>query len=148
MKASALAAVDDNVVRLRTRSPVLGLHILAEWYGCPRSNAIKRADHLRQVSLQLMREAGFDVVSSVFEQFQPGGVVGTVVLADAHMSIHTWPETGFVAIDFYACHLSEVNRGRSLRFLARLREVLRPVWVNTTELKRGVPDGPTPDPIA
>lgn len=145
MKASAVAAADDNVVHLRTRSPVVGLHVLAEWYGCPRSDAIKRADHLRQLCLQLVRQAGFDVVSSLFEQFEPGGVVGTIVLADAHVAIHTWPETGFVAVDVYACHLDETNRARSMRLLASLREVLRPVWVNTTEVNRGVPDGTAPD---
>jgi S-adenosylmethionine decarboxylase len=145
MKVFAAAAADDNVVHLRTRSPVLGLHLLAEWYGCPRSDAIKRADHLRQVCLQLVREACFTVVSSLFEQFEPGGVVGTIVLADAHIAIHTWPDTGFVAVDVYACHLNETNRARSMHLLASLREVLRPVWVNTTELNRGVPDGTAPD---
>ena len=140
MKPLPIPVPDDNVVHLRTRSPVLGLHVLAEWYGCPRSDAIKRSEHLRALCLQLLRESGFDVVSSLFEQFEPGGVVATVVLDDAHIAIHTWPETGFVALDCYACHLTETNRTRVLAFLSRLRDVLRPVWVNTTEVNRGVPD--------
>jgi len=141
MKAQPIARPDDNVVHLRTRSPVLGLHVLAEWYGCPRSDAIKRALHLRAVTLQLLREHGFDVVSSLFEQFEPGGAVASVVLGDAQFTVHTWPETGFVALDFYACHHDDANRARVLAFLSSLRDVLRPVWVNTSEVARGVPEG-------
>src|SRR5581483_7873074 len=106
----------DNIVHLCTRSPVLGLHVLAEWYGCPRSDALKRAEHLRHSCLQLLRESGFDVVSALFEQFEPGGVVAMVVLGEAHIAIHTWPDTGFVAIDFYTCHLSAANRNQMAAF--------------------------------
>ncbi|HZQ63255.1 MAG TPA: S-adenosylmethionine decarboxylase, partial [Casimicrobiaceae bacterium] len=81
---------------------------------------------------------------SVFEQFEPGGVVATVLLDDAHIAIHTWPETGFVALDLYACHSTDANRARVLAFVSSLREVLRPVWVNTSEIHRGLPDGATP----
>ena len=108
---SAVAPARDNVVHLRTRSPVQGFHVLAEWY-----------------------------VASLFQQFEPDGVVATVVLSDAHIAIHTWPDTGLVAIDFYACHLDASSRARAGAFLTRLREVLRPVWVNATEVNRGVPD--------
>ncbi len=138
MKSAVAAAHADNVVHLRTRSPVQGLHFMGEWYGCPRTDSLKRAEHLRQVGVQLAREAGFDVVSSLFQQFQPNGVVGTILMADAHIAIHTWPDTGFVAVDFYACHLSPGTRERAAGFLANLRQVLRPVWVNASEISRGV----------
>jgi len=130
----------DNIVHLRTRSPVQGFHVLAEWYGCPRSDAIRRAEHLRQTCIQLVREAGGEVVSSLFQQFEPDGVVGTVLLSDAHIAVHTWPETGLVTIDFYACHVDPSSRARAGAILTRLREVLRPVWVNATEVQRGVAD--------
>lgn len=138
---SAVATSPDNVVHLRTRSPVQGLHVLAEWYGCPRSEAIRRAERLRQTCAQLVREAGWELVSSMFQQFEPDGVVGIMVITDAHVAIHTWPETGFVAVDFYACHHDGRSRARVSAFLTRLREVLRPVWVNATEVNRGVADG-------
>ncbi|MEP7206638.1 MAG: S-adenosylmethionine decarboxylase [Casimicrobiaceae bacterium] len=75
MKASALTIPPVDVLHLRSRAPVQGLHILGEWYGCPRSETIRRSDRLRQVCLQLARESGFDVVSHVFEQFEPEGVM-------------------------------------------------------------------------
>ena len=139
MKSSALSA-GDNVVHLRTRSPVQGLHLLGEWYGCPRSEPLRRAERLRLVCLQLVREASFDVISATFHQFEPEGVMGTVLLSDAHLAIHTWPDTGFIAVDFYACHLTPQTRTRAHAVFNSLREVLRPVWVNFSELSRGVPE--------
>ena len=141
MNAAALAALAGNVVHLRTRAPVQGLHVLGEWYGCPRTEAIRRSERLRALCLQLVREADFEAISSLFQQFEPEGVVGTVLMRGAHLAIHTWPDSGFVAVDFYACHLTPETRARTLGFLGRLREVLRPVWVNGSEITRGVADG-------
>ncbi len=141
MKSATLASRTTEVVHLRTRSPVQGLHVLGEWYGCPRSEAIRRADRLRQVCVQLAREHGFEVLAQTFAQFQPQGVIGTMILGDAHFAIHTWPDTGFVAVDCYASHLTPRTRHRALDLLARLSEVMRPVWINTSEIKRGVADG-------
>lgn len=140
MKALAGTTAGADLLHLRTRSPVQGLHLLAEWYGCPRSEAIKRAERLRSVAVQVVREVGFDVVSSLFQQFEPEGVVATIVCADGHLAIHTWPSTGFVAIDVYSCHLDANTRARANELLARLRQLLRPVWVNTAEVNRGVPE--------
>lgn len=139
-----LAGAANNVVHLRTRSPVQGLHVLAEWYGCPRSEAIRRAERLRQTCVQLVRETGGVVVAATFQQFEPDGVVGALVMTDAHIAIHAWPETGFVAVDFYACHLDGGSRARVSAFFAKLRDVLRPVWVHSTEVNRGIGDGATP----
>lgn len=142
MKATLLASHGDNVVHLRTRSPTIGLHVLGEWYGCPRAGPMKRAERLAQVCSQLAREVRFEVVSHAFQQFEPDGVIGVLILSDAHIAIHTWPETGFVAIDVYTCHLTPDTRQRALEFLGKLRDVLRPVWVDTSEINRGVAEPP------
>lgn len=48
---------------------------------------------------------------------------------------------GFAAVDFYACHLTPQTRGRAHALFNSLREMLRPVWVNFSEISRGVPEG-------
>ena len=54
-----------------------------------------------------MREAaiaaGTTVVSCVFQPFDPQGVTGVVVVEESHLSIHTWPEYGYAAVDFFTC---------------------------------------------
>jgi S-adenosylmethionine/arginine decarboxylase-like enzyme len=39
----------------------------------------------------------------VFQPFEPHGVSGVVVIEESHISIHTWPEHGYAAVDFYTC---------------------------------------------
>lgn len=54
-----------------------------------------------------MREAaiaaGTRIVASVFQPFDPQGVTGVVVVEESHLSIHTWPEYGYAAVDFFTC---------------------------------------------
>nr|WP_321984390.1 adenosylmethionine decarboxylase [uncultured Lichenicoccus sp.] len=48
--------------------------------------------------------AGATILHSHFHHFSPnGGVSGVVVLAESHISIHTWPERGFAAVDIFMC---------------------------------------------
>jgi S-adenosylmethionine decarboxylase proenzyme len=49
------------------------------------------------------RAAGATVVASVFQPFEPHGVSGVVVIEESHLSIHTWPEHGYAAVDFFTC---------------------------------------------
>ena len=43
------------------------------------------------------------IVTSTFHEFAPQGVSGVVVIEESHLSIHTWPEHGYAAVDFYTC---------------------------------------------
>ena len=49
------------------------------------------------------KAAGLTVIGQHFHSFSPHGVTGVVVLAESHISIHTWPELGFGALDLFAC---------------------------------------------
>lgn len=46
---------------------------------------------------------GATVVGHTFHKFSPQGVSGSVVIAESHLSIHTWPENGYVSVDIYTC---------------------------------------------
>ena len=49
------------------------------------------------------REAGATVLHWISHHFQPQGVTGLVLLAKSHLSIHTWPESGYAAMDVFTC---------------------------------------------
>jgi S-adenosylmethionine decarboxylase proenzyme len=104
-----------------------GQHLLVEYHGCDR----QVLDELDQIEL-LMRSAaeaaGATVVTSAFHRFAPQGVSGVVVVEESHLSIHTWPERGYAAVDFYTC--GECRPERAHEFLRRelragLAEVMR-----------------------
>ena len=58
---------------------------------------------LKEVMLEAATRCGATVVGESFIQFSPQGVTGVLVLSESHLSIHTYPEEGFAAIDCYTC---------------------------------------------
>ncbi len=80
----------------------LGRHIIVEYYNCD-------CDVLRQPKLveKYMREAallaGATIVESFFHHFSPWGVSGAVIISESHLTVHTWPEYGYAAVDLFTC---------------------------------------------
>ncbi|MEO8741265.1 MAG: S-adenosylmethionine decarboxylase, partial [Casimicrobiaceae bacterium] len=69
-----------------------GIHLLGEWYGCTAEMPeMTHADALRELCLRVATDSGMTVVGDSFFQFSPAGVTGTVLLAESHLAIHTWP---------------------------------------------------------
>jgi S-adenosylmethionine decarboxylase len=58
---------------------------------------------LKEVMYEAANRCGATVVGESFIQFSPQGVTGVLVLSESHLSIHTYPEEGFAAIDCYTC---------------------------------------------
>jgi len=80
----------------------LGRHILVEYYGCD-VNLLNRASAVKEVMEDAARAARATVVESFIHQFSPFGVSGVVVIAESHLTIHTWPERGEAAVDLFTC---------------------------------------------
>ena len=64
-------------------------------------------------------------------------MTGTVVLAESHLAIHTWPETGDVTLDVYVCNFSRDNSGRARQVFQRVIGALAPQEVVRHEVIRG-----------
>ena len=80
----------------------LGRHLLAEYHGC-RGDVLNDVRGIEDLMNRAAKAAGASVVASVFHPFTPQGVSGVVVIEESHLSIHTWPEVGYAAVDFYTC---------------------------------------------
>lgn len=66
--------------------------------------------------------------------FEPGGgISGVAVLAESHISIHTWPEIGYAALDIFMCGDAE-----PMKAVAVLKDAFQPGRVNLGDHKRGV----------
>lgn len=87
---------------MSNKSGFLGKHVLLELYGCP-SNDLDDDKYIEFSMIQAAIMAGATVVTRAFHRFSPQGVTGVVVLQESHISIHTWPEKGYAAIDCYTC---------------------------------------------
>jgi len=82
-----------------------GLHLIGDLYGCDSDPRLMTdAGYLEAFCKQAVADAGLTTVGSLFHSFGEGcGVTGVVVLAESHLSLHTWPEDGYVTLDVYVC---------------------------------------------
>jgi len=79
-----------------------GRHVLAEYWDCDFA-ALTSKDVIAERMTEAAKAAGATIVATLFHQFSPTGVSGVVVVEESHLSIHTWPEDGYAAADFYTC---------------------------------------------
>ncbi len=80
----------------------IGKHAIIEYYECDQ-NLINDVVYLEEVLNKAAQKAQASILSSHFHTFNPQGVSGVVVIAESHFSIHTWPEHGYAAVDFFTC---------------------------------------------
>lgn len=80
----------------------LGKHILVEYYNCS-SDHLNDRDFIEKIMNEAATLANATIVQSVFHHFNPYGISGAVIIAESHLSIHTWPEYQFAAVDVFTC---------------------------------------------
>ena len=118
-----------------------GIHLLGEWYCCPANTPeFTQAAPLRDLCVRAARAAGLTVVGDCFHQFEPQGVTGTVLLAESHIAIHTWPESAFVTVDVYVCNFTTDNTAKAEQVFATLQAALRPQRTHFQSIRRGGKD--------
>lgn len=113
---------------------ILGRHLLAELSECNSAILNNRAE-LEKIMKEAARHSGATVVDSVFHHYNPQGLSGIVVIAESHLSIHTWPEYGYAAVDCFTCG-SAVDPAKALEYI---RTSLDCRSINIKELNRGIP---------
>lgn len=120
-----------------------GLHLIADLYGSRCTPRIMcDSAILAEICVNECRAAGLTPLGSYFYQFtaddgQRAGVTGTVVLAESHLAIHTWPETGDVTLDVYVCDFSMDNSEKARQLFHRLLELLEAKEITSQEVIRG-----------
>jgi len=113
---------------------ILGRHLVAEMTEC-KSSLLNDLSGLEKAMKEAARQSGATVVDSVFHHYNPQGLSGIVVIAESHLSIHTWPEYGYAAIDCFTCG-SSVDPHKALSYL---KEILECGSIQVIELNRGMP---------
>ncbi len=82
--------------------PPSGFHVIAELSGCPYGQLNDQAS-LVQALRDCALAAGAKVLGVQSHQFSPQGVTAIALLAESHISIHSWPEHGYAAVDVFTC---------------------------------------------
>lgn len=107
--------------------------MLVELYDCDKE-ALNDLGFLREAMLTAAIECGAVVLGDSFHHFSPQGVSGVVIIAESHLSVHTWPEYGYAAVDIFTCGTT-VEPEKAARVLI---EKLGSKNHSLTEIKRGL----------
>ncbi len=111
----------------------LGLHILADLYGV-EAERINHVEDIRNLLETAVKVADLTKISSHYYQFQPQGATGVVLLAESHISIHTWPEHGLATVDVYTCG----DHTKAYRAMEYIINTLEPKRVDKRVHERGI----------
>ncbi|MGH7708211.1 MAG: adenosylmethionine decarboxylase [Vulcanimicrobiaceae bacterium] len=110
-----------------------GTHIICELSGCA-PQTLTDVERVQAIMVSAAKEANAEILKVAFHRFQPHGVSGVVVIQESHMSIHTWPESGYAAVDFYTCG-DHTDPWRACEYAAKR---LGATSMLTTEVRRGI----------
>lgn len=129
-----------------------GLHLTADTYHCQCDPCwLTDARLLLQACEAAVVQVGLTPVARLGHTFPatargPGGVTATVLLAESHLCVHTWPETGSATLDVYVCNLGGDHSQRAHQLMAALVALLAPTQSQMNELWRGLPADQTATP--
>lgn len=79
-----------------------GIHLILDIWGAA-SSSLSDLEYIKSSLLNAARLSGTTIIGHKFHRFKPKGVSGIVLIAESHISIHTWPERGYASIDIYTC---------------------------------------------
>jgi S-adenosylmethionine decarboxylase len=114
----------------------IGHHYIVEASGCD-PKIIGSVEKVQQILVKAAEVAGAQVWSISFSRFPPHGVSGVVVISESHISTHTWPEDGYVALDIYTCG-KHVDPEKAVVFAV---EAFGSSTSHITEITRGIDEG-------
>jgi S-adenosylmethionine decarboxylase len=106
-----------------------GVHLIVDLHGADRLDDI---EHIEATLRRCVSEARATLLHIHLHHFQPNGVSGVAVLAESHISIHTWPEAGYAALDVFMCGSADPDA-----CIPVLREAFSAKRVGVNELLRG-----------
>lgn len=128
--AEADAANDSTWITERAGVRCAGAHMIIDLYG---ANRLDDMALIEQALRRCVEAAGATLLHIHLHHFEPnGGVSGVAVLAESHISIHTWPERHYAALDIFMC-----GKARPERCIEVLLESFAPRRAEIQELLRG-----------
>ncbi|MBB4265753.1 adenosylmethionine decarboxylase [Roseospira visakhapatnamensis] len=124
------APVQDHFIE-RDGLRFAGVHLLVDLWG---GEGLDNLDLTEAALIAATRAAGATLLHTHLHHFTPnGGISGVLVLAESHISIHTWPERAYAALDIFMCGEADPYKA-----IPVLRAAFRPTTITVTENKRGM----------
>jgi S-adenosylmethionine decarboxylase len=120
-----------------------GLHLTADLHQCRCGPQwLTDAALLLQRCKEEVARSGLQIVAQLAHTFPataqgPGGVTATVLLAESHLCVHTWPEQLAATLDVYVCNFGADHSDKAQSLMAALQALFEPTAVQNATLHRG-----------
>ena len=111
----------------------LGTHLLVELRDC-NPEILKDLNMVKGALVSAAKEAKATIIDVSFHEFNPFGISGIVVIAESHLSVHTWPEYSYAAVDIFTCG-DVIKPEVAAKYLIAKFESKNP---SVVEMKRGM----------
>jgi S-adenosylmethionine decarboxylase proenzyme len=109
-----------------------GGHYVLDFYGCDAAQ-LNSISFWKENLKAAAEAAEMEILNSHFHEFEPQGITGFLLLSTSHISMHTWPEHGYVACDVFSCSSDEYTR----KAVEHLKKVITHSKVDVTYVDRG-----------
>jgi len=110
----------------------LGIHRILDFWGCS-FETLDDLELVRDMFEEGLRLSNATVINVTLHKFSPQGVTGIAAIAESHVSIHTWPELGYAAIDVFSCG----NTMHVDHLVKHFESVLQPTDKKEMRIERG-----------
>lgn len=88
----------------------MGHHITLDLHKCRRNLVIPECDGIAEEPIgKEITRIGFQIIGTIIKRFENGSYTLIYGLSESHVSVHTWPEEGYVAADIFVCNYSRDN---------------------------------------
>ena len=111
---------------------ILANHQIIDFYNCDK-DILSNSSLVKSYFVKSAELANATIVSQKFHEFSPYGLTGVLVITESHISIHTWPEYGYAAIDVFSC----CDKLDHKRLVESLKGSLKAEKVKSKSIKRG-----------
>ena len=109
----------------------VGVHLIIELWNGKNLTSISK---IKRILKDGAKACGATLIKIALHRFSSsGGVTGVAILKESHISIHTWPEYGYIALDIFLCRNLDPYRA-----IAAFRKGFKPKSIQVSEFKRGI----------
>ena len=129
LKVAVPAADRPDHFTMRQGVRCAGVHLIVDLHGAKRLDDI---DHIEATLRRCVEAAHATLLHIHLHHFQPNGVSGVAMLAESHISIHTWPDAGYAALDVFMCGSANPDA-----CIPVLREAFSAIRIGVDEILRG-----------
>lgn len=130
VRESALRPPPDDHFAVKNGVRCAGVHLIIDLYGAKK---LDNLEHVEKTLRECISASGATLLHIHLHHFEPnGGISGVAVLAESHISIHSWPENSYAALDVFMCGTAKPEA-----CVPVLRKAFKPKRIAVSELLRG-----------